>query len=173
MPDPLVLKKYSNRRLYDTRNSHYVTLEDVSTMIRSGERVQIQDATTGEDVTAFILTQVVLEAAKRKNSLLPESLLHLIIRYGDNVLGEFFEKYFQKTLQNYLETKKAFDQQFGKWLDMGMELPRRMPEMMSGVSTIEGMIKMFGPPKPSESKKPDSKHPDPSDNPDSEQKPKA
>ena len=173
MPDPLVLKKYSNRRLYDTRNSCYVTLEDVSTMIRSGEQVQIHDASTGEDVTAFILTQIVLESAKRRNSLLPESVLHLIIRYGDNALGEFFKKYFQKTLQNYLYTKKAFDQQFGNWLDMGMELPRRMPEMMSGVSSFEGMLKMFGLPNPPASKKSDSKHPDPSDNPDSEQKPKA
>jgi polyhydroxyalkanoate synthesis repressor PhaR len=71
MTDPLMLKKYSNRRLYDTRNSCYVTLEDVAGMIRSGEQVQISDASTGEDVTAFILTQIVLEAAKRKNSLLP------------------------------------------------------------------------------------------------------
>ena len=75
MPDPLMLKKYSNRRLYDTRNSRYVTLEDVAKVIRSGEQVQIQDATTGEDVTAFILTQIVLEAAKRKNSLLPVPVL--------------------------------------------------------------------------------------------------
>ena len=124
-------------------------------------------------MTAFILTQIVLEAAKRRNSLLPESVLHLIIRYGDNALGEFFEKYFQKTLQNYLDTKKAFDQQFGKWLDMGMELPKRMPEMMSGASSIEGMLKLFGLPHPSASNKPDTKHPDPSDRLDSEQKPKA
>ena len=169
MSDPLVLKKYSNRRLYDTRNSRYVTLEDVSTMIRSGEQVQIQDATTGEDVTAFILTQIVLEAAKRRNSLLPESVLHLIIRYGDNALGEFFEKYFLKTLQNYIETKKAFDQQFGQWLDMGLELPRRMPKMISGTPSIEGMMEMFGLPKPPATKQSDSKHPDPSDNSDSEQ----
>jgi len=54
-----------------------------------------------------------------------------------------------------------------------MELPRRMPEMMSGTSSIEGMIKMFGLPKPSASKKSESKHPDSSDNPGSDQKPKA
>ena len=65
MPDPLVLKKYSNRRLYDTRNSRYVTLEDVAQMIRSGEQVRIKDVATGDDVTAFILTQIVLEAARR------------------------------------------------------------------------------------------------------------
>ena len=173
MSDPLMLKKYSNRRLYDTRNSRYVILEDVSTMIRAGEQVQIKDASTGEDVTAFILTQIVLEAAKRRNSLLPESVLHLIIRYGDNALGDFFEKYFQKTLHNYIETKKAFDRQFGQWLDMGMELPTRMPEMMSGASSIEGMMDMFGLKKPSASKNSDSKQPDPSDNRDSEQKTKA
>lgn len=168
-----MLKKYSNRRLYDTRNSRYATLEDVSTMIRSGEQVQIQDATTGEDVTAFILTQIVLEAAKRKNSLLPESVLHLIIRYGDNALGEFFEKYFRKTLQNYIETKKAFDDQFGQWLEMGMALPRRMPEMIPGASSIETMMEMFGFPKASASENSDSKHPDRPDGSDSEQKTKA
>lgn len=144
MSDPLILKKYSNRRLYDTRKSRYVTLEDVAGMIRSGEQVHIQDASTKEDVTAFILTQVVLEAAKRKNSLLPVPVLHLIIRYGDNALGEFFDKYFQKTVQNYLETKKAFDEQFAQWLDMGLDISRHMPEMMGGGSSIDAMMEMFG-----------------------------
>lgn len=161
MPEPLVLKKYSNRRLYDTRNSRYVTLEDVSTMIRSGEQVQIQDATTGEDVTAFILTQIVLEAAKQKNSLLPVSVLHLIVRYGDNALGEFFEKYFQKTIQNYLETRKAFDQQFGQWLDMGLDMSRRKPEILPGSASIEAMMELFGFPQPSKPKQKESTPPDP------------
>ena len=144
MSGPLVFKKYSNRRLYDTRNSCYVTLEDVAGMIRSGEQVQIQDAATKEDVTAFILTQIILEAAKRKNSLLPAPVLHLIIRYGDKVLGEFFDKYFQKTIQNYLATKQAFDEQFGQWLDMGMDMSQRMPEMMSGTDPFNAMMEMFG-----------------------------
>ena len=144
MSDPLILKKYSNRRLYDTRNSCYVTLEDVAGMIRSGQQVQILDVGTKEDVTAFILTQIILEAAKRKNSLLPVPVLHLIICYGDNALGEFFDKYFQKTIQNYLATKQAFDEQFGQWLDMGMDMSRRMPEMMSGTASFNAMMEMFG-----------------------------
>ncbi len=144
MTDPLILKKYSNRRLYDTRDSRYVTLEDVAEMIRSGEEVQIQDAATKEDVTAFILTQIVLEAAKRRNSLLPVPVLHLIIRFGDNALGEFFEKYFQKTLQNYLATKQAFDDQFAQWLDMGMGVSRRMPEIVTGGTSFNALMEMFG-----------------------------
>lgn len=144
MPDPLVLKKYSNRRLYDTRNSRYVTLDDVANMIRDGEQMQIQDATSGEDVTAFILTQIVLEAAKHKNSLLPVPVLHLVIRYGDNALSDFFEKYFQKTIQNYIEAKNVFEQQFGNWLDMGLQMSRQLPEMINGASSMDTMMEMFG-----------------------------
>ena len=144
MSDPLVLKKYSNRRLYDTRNSCYVTLDDVSKMIREGIEVQIQDATSGEDVTGFILTQILMEAAKRKNILLPAPVLHLIIRYGDNALNDFFENYFHKTVQNYIEAKKSFEQQFGQWLDMGLQMSRQLPEMMGGASSMETMMELFG-----------------------------
>lgn len=144
MSDPLVLKKYSNRRLYDTRHSQYVTLEDVAAMVRAGEQVRIQEATSGEDVTAFILTQIVLEAAKQRNSLLPVSVLHLIIRFGDNALNDFFEKYFHKILFNYVETKNAFDQQFGKWLDMGMDMTQRMPHVIPGAPFLEEMMELFG-----------------------------
>jgi polyhydroxyalkanoate synthesis repressor PhaR len=164
------LKKYSNRRLYDTRNSRYVTLEDVAGMIRSGEQVQIHDATTKEDVTAFILTQIILEVAKRKTVCCPMPVLHLIIRYGDNALGEFFETYFQKTIQNYLETKKAFDQQFGQWLDMGLDVSRRMPEITPVASSMEAIMEMFGFPPSTTSKEGDPKRPDPSDNNDNDPK---
>lgn len=162
MPDPVVLKKYSNRRLYDTRNSRYVTLEDVARMIRDGEQVQINDAKSGEDVTAFILTQVVLEAARRRNSLLPVSVLHLIIRHGDDALGEYFEKYFQKTIQNYLATKEAFERQFGRWLDMGLDMSQRMPEMMANASSMDAIMEMFGFAKPPATKSSDTVDADPS-----------
>lgn len=172
MSEPVMLKKYSNRRLYDTRNSRYVTLEDVADTIRSGEQVRIQDAASGEDVTAFILTQIVLEAAKRNNSLLPVSVLHVIIRYGDNALGEFFEKYFQKTIQNYIATKKAFDDQFGQWLDMGMEMSRRMPDLMTGSSSIDAMMEMAGLNPPSKGRDAEASPPSSTDD-DTESKPES
>ena len=163
MPNPLVLKKYSNRRLYDTRNSRYVTLDDAANMIRDGEDIQIRDATSGEDVTAFILTQILMEAAKRKHILLPAPVLHLIIRYGDNALNDFFDKYFQKTIQNYIEAKNAFEQQFGQWLDMGMQMSRQMPDMMGGTASMETMMEMFGyPNRQSDASESDSPAADPS-----------
>jgi len=66
MTEPLVFKKYANRRLYDTEKSAYVTLSELGDIIRSGRRVEVRDAQTKEDVTAFILTQIILEEAKTR-----------------------------------------------------------------------------------------------------------
>jgi len=102
MAEKILLKKYANRRLYDTEKSTHVTLNQVADMIKQGRRVEVIDAKTKEDVTSFILTQIILEETKKKNILLPVPLLHLIIQYGENVLGEFFEKYLEQTIKNYL-----------------------------------------------------------------------
>ena len=97
MSDMIVLKKYANRRLYDTQQSAYVTLSDVADIIRSGKTIKAIDAKTKEDVTAFVLTQIILDEAKNNKALLPAPLLLLIIRYGENVLHEFFENYLEQT----------------------------------------------------------------------------
>ena len=123
--DPVVIKKYANRRLYDTENSAYVTLNQVADMIRAGRQVKVVDAKTDEDVTAFILAQIIMEHAREKNILMPAPLLHLIIRYGDNILEEFFEKYLEQVLKNYLSYKNAMDDQFRKWLDLGMDISQK------------------------------------------------
>ncbi len=118
--DRLTLKKYGNRRLYDTEKSTYIKLDDVAEIIRSGIDVEVIDADTKEDVTAYILTQIILEQAKSRHALLPVSLLHLIIRYGEGVLQEFFDKYLQQVIANYIQFKKVADDQFGKWIEMQM-----------------------------------------------------
>jgi len=111
MSERVLIKKYANRRLYDTEKSRYITLNQVADMIREGNQVEVRDAKTKEDVTNFILTQIVLEEVKNKNALLPSPVLHLIIQYGDNLLGEFFEKYFQPTIQNYIRARGMFEEQ--------------------------------------------------------------
>jgi polyhydroxyalkanoate synthesis repressor PhaR len=105
MPEKVVLKKYANRRLYDTEKRAFVSLAQIAELVKQGREIEISDDKTGEDVTAFILTQIVLEEAKKKTLLLPVSLLYLIIRYGDSVLSEFFDHYLEQTLKNYLRYK--------------------------------------------------------------------
>jgi polyhydroxyalkanoate synthesis repressor PhaR len=139
MKKALVLKKYANRRLYDTERSLYVTLQEVAETIRAGRRVEVHDAQTKEDVTAFILTQIVLEEAKNKNTLLPVPVLHLIIQFGDNMLGEFFEIYLQQIIQAYLSQKAVFEQHFKKWISSGMNwsgLGQRTWSEMGGLKAL-------------------------------------
>jgi polyhydroxyalkanoate synthesis repressor PhaR len=143
MTEKLKLKKYANRRLYDTEKSVYVTLNQVADHIRQGRQVEVHDAKTKEDVTAFILTQIVLEQAKNKHILLPVPLLHLLIQYGDNILGEFFEKYLQQIIQTYIAHKHAVDKQFQNWLDMGFDFSKMAQQAMSGVTPFESLFDPF------------------------------
>ena len=143
MAEKVLFKKYANRRLYDTEKSTYVTLKQVADNIKEGRQVEVIDAKTKEDVTAFILTQIVLEESRKKNVLLPVPLLHLIIQYGENVLEEFFEKYLQQTIQNYLNYKRTVDEQFGKWLELGTDLTDMAQKTMSGLTPFQSFFDQF------------------------------
>ena len=135
MSQTVLIKKYANRRLYNTAESKYITLEQLSELVRQGNEVQVVDAKTGADVTAFILTQIILEQSK-ESAMLPVSLLHLIIRYGDNVLSEFFDKYLQQTIEVYMNYRAMLDNYFKQWLDLGMNFSEK---------TQESMLRQFSP----------------------------
>ena len=139
----LLLKKYTNRRLYDTEKSTYVTLDYVTDTIRQGRHIQVTDAKTGEDVTSAILTQIVLEEARKKKYLLPPPLLYLIIQYGENVLTDFFEKYLEQTIRNYLLFRNMADDQFKKWLEYGENYPKMNPQAMAGLSPFKPLFDVF------------------------------
>lgn len=143
MADRLILKKYPNRRLYDTEQSSYVTLNQVADIVKKGREIQVLDAKTEEDVTAFILSQIIMEEARNRNNLLPVSLLHLIIQYGENVLNEFFEKYLELAINNYLAYRKAYEEQFKKWLEMGMDLSAFNAQKMSPFAGINSFLDIF------------------------------
>ncbi len=156
MSEKVVLKKYANRRLYDTEKSSYVTLDQVADMVRGGRRIEVMDAKTREDVTSFILTQIIMEEARKKNALLPVPLLHLIIQFGDNLLVEFFEKYLQQIIKNYLSYKSVFDAQFKKWLDLGMDISDMTPGAMGNFSSLKPLFDLFPGGAPDDSAKDDA-----------------
>jgi len=144
MAEKILLKKYANRRLYDTAQSAYVTLAEVADLIKAGNQVKVIDAKSEEDVTSFILSQIIMEKARKKNALLPVSLLHLIIRHGDNVLEEFFDNYLEQTIKNYITYKSAVDEQFRKWLDLGMDLSDMTQKTIAGLSPFKTMFTNIG-----------------------------
>ena len=90
----VVIRKYANRRLYDTSASRYVNLEDIAAMIRNGTEVQVIDASTGQDLTRVTLTQIILEDAREEPSGLPLDLLRQLIMTSDYVRREFMKSAF-------------------------------------------------------------------------------
>ncbi|MCC6750268.1 MAG: polyhydroxyalkanoate synthesis regulator DNA-binding domain-containing protein [Deltaproteobacteria bacterium] len=87
-----IIKRYANRKLYDTRDSRYVTLEQISEMIRNGEDVKVVDNSTKEDLTSVTLAQIIFEEEKRKKSFLPLGALRKIIQTGGESLHELMNQ---------------------------------------------------------------------------------
>lgn len=102
----ITVKKYSNRRLYDTAESRYITLDELAEKIRAGARVEVVDAKSGDDLTQATLAQIILES-RRAARLLPVPLLVQLIRMGDDALSEFFSSYMSWALDFYLQAKKS------------------------------------------------------------------
>ena len=102
----ILIKKYGNRRLYDTSDSTYITLEELAAKIRSGSDVRVVDAQTGEDLTQVTLTQIVLETGNAAK-FLPVQLLAQMIRLSDDALAEFFSRYVTGALDMYLQAKRG------------------------------------------------------------------
>ena len=102
----IIIKKYSNRRLYDTSESRYVTLEELSGKIRGGAEVRVMDAKTEADLTQATLAQIILDG-RRAAQLLPVPLLIQLIRMEDDALGEFFGTFVSWSLQMYQQTQRG------------------------------------------------------------------
>jgi polyhydroxyalkanoate synthesis repressor PhaR len=102
----VLIKKYGNRRLYDTGDSRYITLDELAAKVRTGVDVRVVDAQNGEDLTQATLVQVVLEAGNAAK-FLPVQLLTQMIRLSDDSLAEFFSRYVTSALDLYLQAKRG------------------------------------------------------------------
>jgi polyhydroxyalkanoate synthesis repressor PhaR len=103
----VVVKKYENRRLYDTTNSRYVNLEDVAAMVRQGIDVEVLDAKTGEDLTRLILTQIVVEDAKERESALPLDVLRQLVLASGRASQEALAQYIRSVSDLYQKAYQA------------------------------------------------------------------
>ena len=109
MPDTRIIKRYANRKLYDTEHSRYVTLDQISEMIRNGDDVKIVDNKTKEDLTTVTLAQIIFEEEKKQRSFLPLAAMRNIIQSG----GEWFAEA-QRRVQSILPGKRKEDSTEGE-----------------------------------------------------------
>ncbi|MBB1088971.1 polyhydroxyalkanoate synthesis repressor PhaR [Lysobacter sp. SG-8] len=112
-----VIKKYPNRRLYDTEISSYITIEDVRQLIVDGESFEVRDARSGDDLTRQVLLQIIAEQEQDGEPVLSTQLLSQIIRfYGDSLQG-FMGSYLEKSMQLFLDQQQQFRKQMGGVMD--------------------------------------------------------
>jgi len=120
---PIRIKKYANRRLYNTATSSYVTLEDLSRMVQAGSEFVVEDAKTGEDLTRAVLTQIIVEEEQKGQNLLPLSFLRqLIAFYGDNMRW-MVPQYLEQTMgwfsRNHDQMRQRMQTTFGAGFPFG------------------------------------------------------
>jgi polyhydroxyalkanoate synthesis repressor PhaR len=113
MPASRIIKKYPNRRLYDTKISSYITIEDVRQLIVDGEDFEVRDAKSGSDLTRQVLLQIIAEHEQDGEPMLSTQLLSHIIRfYGDSLQG-FMGNYLERSMEIFLDQQQQFRQQMG------------------------------------------------------------
>src|SRR6201992_907279 len=111
--DRVVIKKYANRRLYNTRSSAYVTLENLSEMVKDGVDFVVYDAKTHEDITRSVLTQIIFDEESRGQNLLPIQFLRQLIRYYGDSMQAFVPSYLELSLDSFTRQQEAMRGQVG------------------------------------------------------------
>lgn len=115
--EEILIKKYSNRKLYDLNRSRYITLEEIADLIRQGSQVKIVDADTQEDLTNITLVQILLGEEKQRN-LLPVPFLHQLIKYGE-MYQDLFQQYLSSTLDAMISMQREAEKGIKQWASLG------------------------------------------------------
>ena len=113
-PAPVLIKKYGNRRLYDSSSSQYVNLDDIAGFLREGKDVKVVDAKTGQDLTRVTLTQIITEDAKNRPTGLPLELLRQLVLASDEVRQEFLMWYLKSAFDTYEKVQNAVQSRLGE-----------------------------------------------------------
>jgi len=132
---PRVIRKYANRRLYDATASRHVTLEDIRRLIASGERVQVVDDRSGEDLTRAVLLQIISEQEQFGSPVLSVQLLEGIIRFYGNPVQDMLSRYLEQSLGTVMQQQRSVQAQMAKAMEAPLapiaELTRQNMEMWS------------------------------------------
>jgi len=113
--EPVTIKKYANRRLYNTGTSTYVTLEDLAQMVKQGEDFVVYDAKTGEDITRSVLAQIIFEQENKEGqSLLPITFLRQLIRFYGDSMQMLVPRYLEQSMQSFTGQQDKFREQMAQ-----------------------------------------------------------
>jgi polyhydroxyalkanoate synthesis repressor PhaR len=157
---PVIIKKYANRRLYNTDTSTYVTLEDLAEMVRSERDFVVYDAKTGEDLTHSVLTQIIVEQESRGTNLLPIGFLRQLIRFYGDSMQMLVPRYLEQSMQSFTGQQDKFREQMAQAFG-GVGFGSMEDQVRLNMEMFEKTFAMFAPfargqAKSAESEKPTS-----------------
>ena len=143
-PSTVVVKKYANRRLYNTETSSYITLENLADMVRIGRDFVVYDARSGDDITRGVLTQIIVEEENKGRALLPTNFLRQLIGFYGDSLGSVVPRYLEQTMSTIArqqeQMREAMSNTMGSLLPPGLEEMRRQ-----NVAMMERAMSLFTP----------------------------
>ena len=149
-PAPVVIKKYANRRLYNTASSSYVTLEHLSEMVKQGVDFVVYDAKTNEDITRTVLTQIIFEEEEKSQgqSLLPIQFLRQLISYYGNSMQAFLPSYLELSLSSFAQQQERLRSQFAgiaPVAGVGAGMGAYEDQIRQNLQLFDRAMKMFSP----------------------------
>lgn len=143
--DAVVIKKYANRRLYNTSTSAYVTLDDLAAMVRDGVDFIVLDAKSNDDLTRQVLTQIIVEEENRGESLLPVQFLRQLIGYYGGQMQGVLPSYLELSLNNFTRQQEQLREQFGRTFGAAPGAGLMDEAVKQNMAMFERAMKMFSP----------------------------
>jgi polyhydroxyalkanoate synthesis repressor PhaR len=140
---PVVIKKYANRRLYNTQTSSYVTLDHLAAMVKEGTEFEVRDARTGEDITRSVLTQIIFEEEAKGQSLLPIKFLRQLIRFYGDSLQSFVPGYLDMSMDGFAKNQEAMRNRIAEALGGGTQVVENLTRQ--NLAMFERTMQMFSP----------------------------
>jgi len=137
--DGLLIKRYKNRRLYNTETKSHVSYADLAEIVRKGTDIKVLDS-DGADVTKAVLIQVILEEEKNDKTVLPTDFLFQVLRSRDESLQDFFKNHLSASFAAYLKTKEEFDNRFRSVLEMAFSAPQTVEKLIPGAEVVREVI---------------------------------
>jgi polyhydroxyalkanoate synthesis repressor PhaR len=142
---PITIKKYANRRLYNTGTSTYVTLEDLAALVKKGEDFLVYDAKTGEDITRSVLAQIIFEQENKEGqNLLPIAFLRQLIRFYGDSMQMLVPRYLEVSIESLTREQEKFRQQMAQAFGVGTFAPLE-DQVRRNMEMFERAFAMFAP----------------------------
>ncbi len=149
-PGPIIIKKYANRRLYNTQSSSYVTLEHLAQMVRDGTEFEVRDARSGDDITRSVLAQIIFDEENKGQHLLPIQFLRQLIRFYGDSLQAYLPSYLEMSMENFTRNQEDMRQKFTdafsgrlNFKDLGVKDLEAMTQ--KNLQMFEQAMRMFTP----------------------------